>query len=89
MIIWRHHRLKSSQYKSTSDAAATQGGDLEFHPGELEDVYEDPDKTAATTTAPGSFKLTECPAYVATTSSTPQPSSTTEAPQLQSGYYEL
>ena len=51
-----------------------------------EDVYEDPDRTAVTTT-PQEFKLTECPAYVTTTASSPQP--TTEV-QLQSdGYYEL
>ena len=59
-----------------------------MHSGEIilgEDVYEEPDKTAATI-APGKFKLTECPAYVATTSSTLQP--TTEA-QLQSSYCEL
>ena len=52
----------------------------EVHPGEV--VYEDPDRTAATTT-PGEFKLTECPAYVTTTASSPQPN--TEA----HGYYEL
>ena len=51
-----------------------------------EDVYKEPDKTAAAT-APGRFKLTECPAYVATRS-TLQPYSATEA-QLQTGYYEL
>ena len=59
-----------------------------MHSGKIilgEDVYEDPDKTA-TTIAPGKFKLTECPAYVATTSSTLQP--TTEA-QFQGSYYEL
>ena len=72
----------------------------ELYPGEA--VYEDSDRTAATTT-PGEFKLTnhecpaydnvtmfkpvtECPAYVTTTGRSPQP--TTEA-QLQSGYYEL
>ena len=49
-------------------------------------MYEEPDKTAATT-APEKFKLSECPAYAATTSML-QPCSTTEA-QLQSGYYEL
>ena len=49
-------------------------------------TYTEPDKTAATT-APGNFKLTECPAYEATTCSTlVQP--TTEA-HLQSGHYEL
>jgi hypothetical protein len=58
------------------------GGFGEVHPGE--DVYEDPDKTAA----PGNFKLTECAAYATTTTSTPQPSSTTKA-QLQSRYYEF
>ena len=76
MKVWYHR--KPSHYKSTSDATT---GDV--HPGE--DIYEDPDRTAATTT-PGSFKLTECPAYVTTTASSPQ--TTTEA-QLQSGYYEL
>ena len=60
MKIWYHR--KSSQYKSTSDATATQGG--EVYPGE--GVYEDPDGIAATTT-PGELKLTECPAYVTTT----------------------
>ena len=71
------------QYKSDT-TTAIQIGDV--NPGE--DVYEEPDKTDATT-APGKFKLTECPAYVATTS-TLQQCSTTEA-QLQSarGYYEL
>ena len=41
-------------------------------------VYEDPDKVAATTTR-GELKLTECPAYVTTTASSPEV-------QLQSGY---
>ena len=52
-----------------------------------DDVYEDPDKTAATT-APGKFKLTKCPAYdnVATTSSTLQPAHSTTEPQLQTSY---
>ena len=77
-----HHRKSSHvQYKSSSDAAIVQSGEVD--PGE--GVYEDPDRTAFTTT-PGSFKLTDCPAYLATTGSTPQPN--TEA-QLQSGYYEL
>ena len=77
-----HHRQSSHiQYKSTSDAAIVQSGDV--HPGEV--VYEDPDRTVATT-IPGSFKLTECPAYVTTTASSPQ---TNTEVQLQSGYYEL
>ena len=79
MKIWYHR--KSSQYKNTSDAIAAQSG--EVYPGHGEDVYEDPDRT---TTTPREFKLTECPAYVTTTASSPQPN--TEA-QLQSGYYEL
>ena len=86
MYTLHHSYRKSShvQYKSTSDAAIVQSGKV--HPGEI--VYEDPDRTAATTT-PREFRLTECPAYaVTTTVSSPQPSSTTEA-QLQSGYYEL
>ena len=72
---------RKSEYKSDT-TTAIQVGDV--NPGE--DVYEEPDKTAATT-APGKFKLTECPAYVATTS-TLVPCSATEA-QLQSSYYEL
>ena len=47
-------------------------------------MYEEPDIKTAATTSPQNFKLTECPAYVATTN-TLQPS---EA-QFQSGYYEL
>ena len=60
-----------------------QGG--EVNPGE--DVYEEPDIKTTATTAPGKFKLTECPAYVAT-ANTLQPCVVSEA-QLQSGYYEL
>ena len=94
MMLYNITYRKSShvQYKSTSDAAIVQSG--EVYPGEV--VYEDPDRIAATTT-PGEFKLTECPAYdnvtmfkltecpayVTTTASSPQP--TTE----ESGYYEL
>ena len=82
LLLWN---LRKPQYKNATTTADTvQGG--EVNPGE--DVYEEPDKTAATTT-PGKFKLTECPAYVATTSSTLQPAHSTADPQLQTSYYEL
>lgn len=45
-------------------------------------VYEDPDRSrvaSAATTTRGELKLTECPAYVTTTASSP-------GVQLQSGY---
>ena len=95
MLYILHHRKSSHvQYKSTSDTAIVQNG--EAHPGEV--VYEDPDRTApgelklTDRECPAydnvnMFKpVTECPAYVTTTGSSPQPN--TEA-QLQSGYYEL
>ena len=76
-------------YRKPQDRNATstivQGGEVSPGPDE---VYEDPDMTAATT-APGKFKLTKCPAYVATTSSTLQPAHSTTDPQLQTSYYEL
>ena len=59
--------------------------DGEVNPGE--DMYEGPDIKTAATTAPGNFKLTECPAYMATTN-TLQPCAVSEA-HFQSSYYEL
>ena len=69
------------QYKIDTSTAIQAG---EVNP--VEDVYEEPDfKTPAA--AVGKFKLTECPAYEATTN-TLKLYATTEA-QLQSGYYEF
>ena len=42
----------------TDTSSAIQAGDV--NPGE--DVYEESDTETATTTDPGNFKLTECPA---------------------------
>ena len=72
--------INYNTHKSTSDAIGKKGG--EVNTGEDDIVYENPDRTATTTT-PGRFNLTECSVYVATTASTPQ------SLKLQSGYYVL
>ena len=55
-----------------------QGGGIK------EDVYEEPDKIT-TTTAPGNFALTDCPAYGTTNKLQPH----TPATEAQSSDYEL
>ena len=73
---------RQPQYKSDTTTAIQSG---EINPGE--DIYEEPDIKTVATTAPGKFKLTECPAYMATTDAL-QPCAVSEA-HLQSSYYEL